>query len=97
MAAFVHDMFLTKKYAIVVDGSVRTAGSRLLYGKGLTFFDETKNLRFGVIPRSNSSPEKIKWITTNSPGYVWHTISAWENEDEVIFQYSIFCRTTTFG
>ena len=84
MTSFVHDMFLTKKFAIVIDGSVRSDASRFVYGKGITFFDESKPLRFGVLPRSESSAEKIRWITTGAPGHVWHTISAWENEDEVV-------------
>ena len=85
MTSFVHDMFLTEKYAIVIDGSVRSDGARLKLGKGITFFDETKPLRFGVLPRSNASPDKIKWVTTDGPGSVWHTISAWDNEDGVNF------------
>ena len=83
MVSFVHDMFLTKKYAIVIDTSLRIDTKRLLFGNGLTFFDETKVMRFGVMPRSNASPENVKWIKTNSPGHVWHTISAWDNKDGV--------------
>ena len=83
MTSFVHDMFLTQKYAIVIDGSVRSDGARLKLGKGITFFDETKPLRFGVLPRSKASPENVKWVTTGGPGSVWHTISAWDNEDGV--------------
>ena len=83
MTSFVHDMFLTEKYAIVIDGSVRSDGARLKLGKGITFFDETKPLRFGVLPRSKASPENVKWVTTGGPGSVWHTISAWDNEDGV--------------
>ena len=90
MTSFVHDMFLTKKYAIVIDGSVRSDGGRLLLGNGITFFDETKVLRFGVLPRSNPSPEKVQWIKTDSPGHVWHTISAWDNEDGVILSHIKF-------
>ena len=84
MVSFVHDMFLTEKYAIVIDTSLRIDVKRLVFGKGITFFDETKHLRFGVLPRSNASPENVKWVTTNSPGHVWHTISAWDNDDEVL-------------
>ena len=77
-------MFTTlEEYAIVIDTSLRIDVNRLVFGKGITFFDEAKPLRFGVVPRSNASPENIKWVTTSSPGHVWHTISAWENEDEV--------------
>ena len=89
MTAMVHDMLLTPNYAIVIDGSVRTDGSRLISGKGMTFFNQERPLRFGVITRSNASPENIKWIVADSPGHVWHTISAWENEDEVVIQFPV--------
>ena len=81
--AFVHDLFLTKKYVIVIDGSLRGDSARFKTGKGMYFFDTTKNLRFGVLPRSNPSPENIIWVTTDSPGYAWHAISSWDNDDGV--------------
>ena len=91
--AMVHDMFLTKKYAIVIDESMRVDSARIIRGEGLTYFDKTKKLRFGLLPRSNPSPENIVWVTTDSPGHVWHTISAWDNEDGVcIFQINISYR-----
>ena len=83
MTSFVHDMFLTEKYAIVIDGSVLSDGARLMLGKGITFFDGTKPLRFGVLPRESTSPKDVQWITTSSTGHVWHTISAWDNDDGV--------------
>ena len=86
-------MFLTEKYAIVIDGSLRSDGSRFLFGKGITFFDEAKPMRFGVLPRSGPSLESIKWITLDSPGHVWHTISAWDNPDGVsTFTLRLICK-----
>ena len=86
-------MFLTEKYAIVIDGSLRSDGSRFLFGKGITFFDDAKPMRFGVLPRSGPSLESIKWITLDSPGHVWHTISAWDNPDGVsTFTLRLICR-----
>ena len=82
-------MFLTKKYVIVIDESMRVDSARIIRGEGLTYFDQTKKLRFGVLPRSNPSPENIVWVTTDSPGHVWYTISAWDNEDGVSIFYSI--------
>ena len=93
ITSFVHDMFLTEKYAIVIDGSLRSDGSRFLFGKGITFFDGAKPMRFGVLPRSGPSLESIKWITLDSPGHVWHTISAWDNPDGVsTFTLRLICR-----
>ena len=83
-AAFVHDLFLTKNYVIVVEGSLRQdVKTRLIKGQSVTYFDETKNLRFGVLPRKNPSPDNVIWVASDAPGWVWHTISAWENDDGV--------------
>ena len=83
--AFVHDLFLTEKYVVVIEGSLRLDSMRRWkQGKGMTFFDESRNLRFGVLPRENPTVDKVIWVTTDSPGYAWHTISAWDNDDGVI-------------
>ena len=50
----------------------------------MTFFDESRKLRFGVLPRDNPTLDKVVWVTTDSTGHAWHTISAWDNEDGVI-------------
>ena len=44
--AFYHDMLLTEHWAITVDSSLRRDMSRLLYGKGLTFFNSSYAMRF---------------------------------------------------
>ena len=44
--AFYHDMLLTKRWAIVVDSSLRRDTSRLLSGKSLAFFNSSYNMRF---------------------------------------------------
>ena len=50
----------------------------------MTFFDESRKLRFGVLPRENPTLDKVVWVTTDSTGHAWHTISAWDNDDGVI-------------
>merc|ERR1719450_644816 len=52
--------------------------SRLLYGKGLTFFNSSYAMRFGVLPRDALDPEEMVWFECEGPGHIWHTISAWE-------------------
>ena len=46
--AFYHDMLLTEHWAIIVDSSLRREPSRLLFGKGLAFFNSSYNMRFRV-------------------------------------------------
>ena len=58
--------------------------TRWKQGKGMTFFDESRKLRFGVLPRDNPTLDKVVWVTTDSTGHAWHTISAWDNDDGVM-------------
>ena len=89
MGAMYHDILLTKNYVIIVDGSLRSDISRISEGKGVVFFNKTKKLRFGVLQRVNPSLKNLRWIVSTRPGHVYHTISAWENEDQV-FHYISF-------
>ena len=42
--AFVHDLFLTEKYVVVIEGSLRLDSMRRWkQGKGMTFFDERES------------------------------------------------------
>ena len=43
--AFYHDMLLTKRWAIAVDSSLRRDSSRLLSGRGITFFNSSYSMR----------------------------------------------------
>ena len=69
---------------ILLKGSLRIDPiTRWKQGKGMTFFDDSRKLRFGVLPRENPTLDKVIWVTTDSTGHAWHTISAWDNEDGV--------------
>ena len=73
-----------------IEGSLRIDPiTRWKQGKGMTFFDESRKLRFGVLPRDNPTLDKVVWVTTDSTGHAWHTISAWDNEDGVIIAKKI--------
>lgn len=80
--AFVHDMFLTPTYAIVIDSSLRMDPGRLTGGKGLYFWNASAPLRFGVIPRSATSAAEVRWFESSKAGHIWHAVSAWEDEAE---------------
>ena len=80
-AAFYHDMFLTKNYAIFFHSSLKKDLSRLAKMESLTYFDETSNLAFGILPRNASSHEDLIWIEAPNPGHIWHTVGAREEGD----------------
>ena len=80
-AAFYHDMFFTKNYAIFYHSSLKKDSSRLASMKSLTFFDHNSTLAFGVLPRNATSHEDLIWINAPNPGHIWHTVGAKEEGD----------------
>ena len=76
---FIHDYFLTKNYAIMVDHSLRFDGARLKNGAPYTFKKEMP-IRFAIVKRGSQNPDQIRWITTDKPGFVWHVMAGWEEE-----------------
>lgn len=89
--AFVHDMFLTPTYAIVIDSSLRTDPARLATGKGLYFWNASAPLRFGIIRRSATSAAEVLWVESSEAGHIWHAVSAWEEEaDKLVLFAPVF-------
>ena len=82
-AAFYHDMFLTKNYAVFFHSSLKKDLSRLAKMETLTYFDSNSNLAFGVLPRNATSHEDLIWIEAPNPGHIWHTIGAREDGDQL--------------
>ena len=83
-AAFYHDMLLTENYAIFIDTSLRKDFSRFVKFQRMIFFNSTYNMRFGVLPRSATTPSEIMWVECSKPGHIWHTISAHEKDGEIV-------------
>ncbi|KAF2848574.1 carotenoid cleavage dioxygenase [Plenodomus tracheiphilus IPT5] len=76
---WLHDFFLTDKYIVFPDISMRRDFSGLMGSSGSVFhFDHEYNLRFGVIPREYKTGDKVTWFTTKRPSSIWHVINAWE-------------------
>eukprot|EP00929_Paragymnodinium_shiwhaense_P124172 TRINITY_DN9920_c0_g1_i1.p1 TRINITY_DN9920_c0_g1~~TRINITY_DN9920_c0_g1_i1.p1 ORF type:complete len:1103 (-),score=269.46 TRINITY_DN9920_c0_g1_i1:280-3588(-) len=85
---FLHDYFLTPKYCVIVDHSLRACGP-MLPVSGLYQWNEKFNLRFGIIDRAN--PEKdIQWIDTGRLGFVWHVAAGWEDGDNLVLYMPVF-------
>ena len=80
---FLHDSFITERYAICPDMSIRFKVSKLLSKhKSPWYFDADVPLRFGVLRRTPDHdghiPSEVTWFDTGRPGFIWHTINAWE-------------------
>ena len=87
---WLHDFFLTENYLVFPDISVRGDFEALSQPGGSIFaFDETRPMRWGVLPRTFAETEvdgdhpadaasQVRWFTTADPGTIWHVINAWE-------------------
>ena len=46
------------------------------------FFDPKTTMKFGVLRRkpdeNGQLSEQVQWFDTGRPGFIWHTINAWE-------------------
>merc|ERR1712032_349776 len=83
---FHHDMFITKNYAVIVDGCMRFDPKAVMQGAPLWSFKKHKKLRFGVLPRSCREPdaESFMWIEADIPGEVVHTLCGYDEAGKII-------------
>lgn len=85
---FLHDYFLTPRYCIIIDHSLRAMGP-MMPVSGLYQWNDKFNLKFGIIDRAN--PEKeIQWIDTGRLGFVWHVAAGWEDGDNIVLWMPVF-------
>lgn len=83
---FHHDMFITEKYMVVVDGSMRFTPKGVVQGKPLWMFDEGQKLRFGIYLRSagKMTPESFFWIEAPIAAEIVHTCYAYDEGDTIV-------------
>ncbi|MBR8833536.1 MAG: carotenoid oxygenase family protein [Stigonema ocellatum SAG 48.90 = DSM 106950] len=87
MGVMMHDFAITEEYTIFMDLPLTFSKERMERGEPLMVFERDRPSRFGIVPRfgDNSS---IRWF--ESPAcYVFHTLNAYEDGDEVVL---IGCR-----
>lgn len=77
-----HDMAITERYSILHDLPLFQEPEALALGRHKIAFYPELPTRFGVIPRYGAS-DSIKWFEF-SPCFVYHTVNAWEEGDEVV-------------
>ncbi|MBV9928536.1 MAG: carotenoid oxygenase family protein [Acidobacteria bacterium] len=89
--AVMHDFAITPRHTIFVDTPLTVSVRRMLRGQPLLKFEPELGARLGVLPRYGEGRE-IKWFEV-SPCYVFHTLNAYEEDDDVVL---LACRTEGF-
>ena len=84
-----HDMAATEHWSILMDLPLVNDAEATRQGRHKIVFDQTMPARFGLIPRHGGADE-IRWFEAE-PCYVYHSINAWEEGDEVVLD---LCRVT---
>ncbi len=77
-----HDIAITAKHTILLDLPLMWDPAMLARGKTRVRFYPDLPSRFGIIPRHGAA-DSIRWFEA-SACYMYHTINAWEEGDEVV-------------
>ncbi|MBI3328483.1 MAG: carotenoid oxygenase family protein [Nitrospinae bacterium] len=86
-----HDFAVTARYSLFMDLPLTFSISRMLRGGPMLTFEPELGARFGILPRHGTGQD-IKWFEV-SPCYVFHTLNAYEDGEEVVL---LACRTQEF-
>ncbi len=90
-AVMMHDFAITERHSLFLDLPVTMDLQRLAQGQGIMRFQPELGARVGIIPRRGQGRD-IRWFNIE-PCYVFHTLNAWEDGDEVVL---LGCRMETF-
>lgn len=78
-----HDFAISENYAIFMDLPLSLDIWGLAKGDFIIKFDPKKESRLGIFPRYATDGSQIRWFTIPTC-YIFHTVNAWEEDDEVI-------------
>jgi carotenoid cleavage dioxygenase len=84
-----HDMAITANHSILMDLPLVADPVAARQGRHKIMFDNSMPARFGVIPRHGAG-DSVRWFEAE-PCYVYHSVNAWEEGDEVVLD---LCRVT---
>ena len=90
MGVMMHDFAITENYTIFMDLPLTFSPVRAERGEPPMMFESDRPSRFGIIPRHGDN-SNIRWFES-SPCYVFHTLNAYEDADEVVL---IACRMSS--
>ncbi|MEM9475728.1 MAG: carotenoid oxygenase family protein [Pseudomonadota bacterium] len=89
----IHDMSITKNYAIIFDLSVVFSPWALLKSTLPIKWDGNKDARVGVIPKGGNADD-VRWFDL-APCYAYHAMNAYETEGgDVIIDVSRYARAS---
>ncbi len=94
VGVMMHDFAITSNYTIFFDLPVNFKPERMEKGQSPLGFDLHSPSRFGIIPRHGDN-EQIKWFEM-SPCYIYHTLNAYEDNDEVVLLACRMSATNVF-
>jgi carotenoid cleavage dioxygenase len=77
-----HDMAITERYSVLCDFPLQWDPELLARGKTRVVFRRDQPARFGVLPRLGDGAS-VRWFEA-APCYMYHTINAWEDGDEIV-------------
>jgi carotenoid cleavage dioxygenase len=82
MGVMMHDFAITEHYTIFMDLPLTFNMERVRRGEPAFLFEPERPSRFGIVPRHGDN-SSIRWF--ESPAcYVFHTLNAYEEGDEVV-------------
>lgn len=84
-----HDIAITERFTVLMDLSMYPDPEELAQGRQRIKFFRDRPARFGIIPRRGAG-SSVRWFDVD-PCYVYHTINAWEEGNEVVL---VGCRMT---
>ncbi|MEM6603453.1 MAG: carotenoid oxygenase family protein [Pseudomonadota bacterium] len=74
----IHDMAITENYAIILDMNVVFSLTTLLKTTLPIKWDENKECRIGLVPKSGNAHD-VRWFTID-PSYAYHVMNAYETD-----------------
>ncbi|QLE44284.1 9-cis-epoxycarotenoid dioxygenase [Nostoc sp. C052] len=90
IGVMMHDFAITENYTIFMDLPLTFNLERAQRGEPVMMFERDRSSRFGILPRHGDN-SNIRWF--ESPAcYVFHTLNAYEDGDEVVL---IACRMSS--
>ncbi|MBN3961133.1 carotenoid oxygenase family protein [Nostoc sp. NMS8] len=90
IGVMMHDFAITENYTIFMDLPLTFNLERAQRGEPIMMFERDRSSRFGILPRHGDN-SNIRWF--ESPAcYVFHTLNAYEDGDEVVL---IACRMSS--
>ena len=82
VGVMMHDFAITENYTIFLDLPLTFRPERMQRGQPAFMFESDRASRFGIVPRHGDN-SNIRWFES-SPCFIFHTLNAYEEGDEVV-------------